>query len=243
MPVPDDVPSRLEAISTRWSLLQQAHAGAGFASIDAQRALVLRYRSAVCRYVRALLNDPEDAEDVAQDVMMRLLRGDFVGADPNRGRFRDLLKTAIRNMVRNLWSRQKHRKTVDFDLESVEKRADEREWLAVWRKSVLDLAWKTLEQEELSNPGSLVYTVLRLRADYPDESSGQLAERLSTKTGEPIRADALRQKLRRARVRLVDLLIAEIAHGLTDPTPERIEEELGDLGLLELVTGFLPAGR
>jgi RNA polymerase sigma-70 factor (ECF subfamily) len=84
--------------------------------------------------------------------------------------------------------------------------------------------------------------VLRLRADRPDETSEQLAARLSEKLGRTVRPDAIRQQLRRARLRFADLLIAEVAGGLDDPTPERIEDELIALGLLGSVKDLLPAG-
>ncbi len=53
---------------------------------------------------------------------------------------------------------------------------------------------------------------------------------------------ALRQKLRRARLQFADLLIAEIARGLNDPTAEKIEDELVALGLIDVVRGLLPEG-
>jgi RNA polymerase sigma factor (sigma-70 family) len=239
----EELSSRLEAISTRWSLLRQARASGLEISGEARRALVLRYRPAVLSYVKALLRGSQDADDVAQNVMLRLLEGDFAGADPSRGRFRDLLKTAIRNMVRNHWSREKRRKTVDFDVSEVGTQADNREWLESWRAGVMDLAWKALQQEQRRRPDSLIYTTLRLRAEHPEDSSEQLAERLSKKTGKPVRADAFRQQLRRSRMRFTDVLIAEIAAGLADPTPESIAEELGDLGLLELLDSRRPGEK
>jgi RNA polymerase sigma factor (sigma-70 family) len=243
MPEPSQNPSRLDAITTRWTVLRLAHDGSMSVAGEARSALVLRYLPAVRRYVGALVQKDQDADDLAQDVIVRLLAGDFGGADPERGRFRDLLKVAIRNMVRNYWSRQKRRRTVDLDVSQVGAgtEGDEEPWLAAWRRSVLDLAWKALEQEERSRPGSFDHTLLRLRTAHPDDSSEQLAARFTRKVGQPIRADALRQKLRRARMRLADLLILEVAHGLDEPTPERIEDELGALGLLETVRDFLPA--
>jgi RNA polymerase sigma-70 factor (ECF subfamily) len=44
---------------------------------------------------------------------------------------------------------------------------------------------------------------------------------------------AVRQALHRARDRFADLLLEEIRHSLTEPTPDRLEEELLDLGLLD----------
>ena len=124
----------------------------------------------------------EAAADVTQDILVRLLDGDFGGADPGRGRFRDLLKVAIRNMVRNAWARQKRRRPVALDvaeLAAEEADPDDDDWLKAWRKSVLDLAWKALEQQQRQQPGSVAYTLLRLRIEHPDDTSEQLAERLA----------------------------------------------------------------
>lgn len=235
--------SRIEAISTRWTLLRKAHEGPSDTAVDARNALVLRYQPAVRRYVGALVRNDQEADDLAQDVMLRLLAGDFGGADPDRGRFRDLLKVAIRNMVRNRWKQQKRRRAVDFDVAQVgaSPEEDEGRWLSEWRQSVLNLAWKAMEQKEQARPGSMHYTLLRLRIDCPNDTSEQLAVRLFEKLGQTVRADAVRQKLRRARLEFADLLISEIAKGLRDPSPEKIEEELAALGLIDLMRELLPA--
>ena len=240
----DHLPSRLDAISTRWTMLREAHGG-GADSQAARNALVLRYLPAVRRYVGAILQNDQEAEDMTQDVLVRLLAGDFAGADIERGRFRDLLKVAIRNMIRNRWSRQKRRRPVNYDVAEVSDShdADDGRWLTAWRQSTLDLAWKALEQQQRSLRGNVAYTLLRLRADFPDDTSEQLAARLSAKVGEPIRADACRQKLRRARLQFADLLIAEVAKGLHDPTPEKLEDELVALELVDYVRDLLPDER
>ena len=240
-----DPPSRLDAISTRWTELRQAHLGTVASAGEARRTLVLRYQPAMHRYIRALVRNEQDAEDLTQDLLVRLLAGDFAGADPTRGRFRDLLKTAVRNTVRSFWTRQKRRKGVDYDLGGVAQEADEAgandPWLGAWRRRVLDLAWAALKQDERRRPSNVAYTVLRLRTDHPEDTSQQLANRLSENTGKTFRADAVRQKLRRARLQFVDLLISELARGLNDPSPERIEDELIALGLMDLLRDLLPA--
>ena len=89
--------SRLDAIATRWSLVRDAHlTGVPQNATAARQALVLRYAKSIRRYVGGMLKNSEDADELAQDVVMRLMKGDFGGADANRGRFRDLLKTAVR---------------------------------------------------------------------------------------------------------------------------------------------------
>ena len=247
MTSPGDEPSRLEAISTRWSLLRRAHGESITSAGQARNALVLRYVPAIRRYIGALLRSDEDADDVTHDVVVRLLAGDFAGADPARGRFRDLLKTAIRNMVRNRWAREKRRRSAGLEAADVAAQPDAADddacWTAEWRQSVLDLAWKALQQQEQSRPGSTSYTLLRLRADHPDDTSDELAARFSRAIGRAVRADAVRQKLRRARLQFADLVIGEVAHAIHDPTPEKIEDEIAALGLVDLVRDLLPAGR
>jgi len=243
MSEPSEQRSRLEAISPRWSLLRQARAGTATSADEARNALALRYLPAIRRYIRALVQNDQDADDIAHDVVVRLLAGDFGVADPARGRFRDLLKVAVRNMVRNRWAQEKRRRKADLDVACVaeDDPEDDERWLAQWRQGVLDLAWKALEQHEHSRPGSVAYRLLRLRTDHPDDTSEQLAERLSQQLGQTLRADAVRQKLRRARLQFVDLLIGEVANGLHEPTPEKIEDELVALRLMDFLRELLPA--
>ena len=73
-------PSRLDAISTRWTELRRAHLGTATLAGEARKTLVLRYQPAIRRYIRALVQDEQDAEDLTQDVLVRLLAGDFAGA-------------------------------------------------------------------------------------------------------------------------------------------------------------------
>ncbi len=234
--------SRLEGIPTRWSLVQQAHTvGAPQNATAARQALVLRYAKSIRRYVGGILKKSDDADELAQDVVMRLMKGDFGGADPTRGRFRDLLKTAVRNMVHNHWAKSNRRKTADAELDLVGKEdAEDPAWNAEWQSNVLEHAWQALKEFEKKNPGNPAHTLLKLRTECPDATSEELAEKLTAKTKNPIRADACRQVLRRARLRFAEALVTEIGIGLADPSPLRVQEELANLGLLVYVKDFLP---
>jgi DNA-directed RNA polymerase specialized sigma24 family protein len=234
-----ETPNRIDAITTRWSLIRQAHSNGIGIDRDAEAArgvLVMRYAKAVRAYVGGILKSRDDADELAQDIVVRLLKGDFAGADPNRGRFRDLLKTAARNMVRNHWEKQNRRKPVDADLGLVASAAPADDpWLLSWRKTVLDHTWSALKDHERQNPKTPTYTILKLRTDFPEATSDELAGKLSQIVGSPVRADAGRQLLRRARVKFEELLREEITLGLEETSPERIDEELAALGLLEYV--------
>ncbi|MBI1833191.1 MAG: sigma-70 family RNA polymerase sigma factor [Planctomycetes bacterium] len=236
---------RLDGITTRWSLVRRAHmAGDGAAASEARSILVMRYASAIRRYIGGILKDRDETDEVAQDVIVRLLKGDFAGADPDRGRFRDLLKTAVRNMVRNHWAKKNQRRAMsdpDFDqIADAGEGTPQSAWLSAWKNNLLDHVWAELKDLERKNASNPAYTLLMWRAEHPDESSDELAARLSAKLGAPVRADACRQMLRRARLRFAELLIEEISLGLDNAGPQEVEDELADVGLLELVRDFLP---
>jgi RNA polymerase sigma factor (sigma-70 family) len=237
-------PSRLDAIDTRWSLIRLAHAGAMDANTtQARQALVLRYAGALRKYLGKIVANPDDADELAQDAMMRLMQGDFAGANPTRGRFRDFLKTAVRNMVRNYWTKQNRRKPADADLTQLpdDDETNDIEWQAAWQKTVLDHALAALKSSEKSGAAGAFSRILKLRADFPDATSEELAAKLSAELGTAVRPDAARQMLRRARLKFAECLIDELRRGLDDDTPARVLEELADLQLLEHVRDFLPA--
>jgi len=237
------ITQRIDLINTQWSLIRRAHGAELTNAAEARNSLVLRYSSAIRKYVGAIVRNDEQADDLAQDVVVRLLKGDFAGADADRGRFRDLLKTSIRNMVRNHWAKQKRRKTADLEVQDLPVEDEDTEadpWVDAWRGNLMELTWSSLEHYERTHKGSVACTVLRLRTDFPDDSSEQLAERLSDKLGKPVRADALRQQLKRARNRFAEMLVQQIADVIDDPTAERIEEELVSLGLADQLRDYLP---
>jgi RNA polymerase sigma factor (sigma-70 family) len=234
-------PTRLNEIATNWSLLRLAHQDSVTQTGPARNALVLRYSGALRKFLGMLVPDEQDADDVAQEVVVRLLRGDFARAAPDRGRFRDYLAVAARNLVRAYWTRKRPRQASALDVEQVAAAGpSDEEFLATWQRALLEKAWGALEEYQRTHRGSLSWTLLRLRSENPEDDSEQLAARLSEAAGKKYRADAVRQQLHRARLRFAQFLLEEVAQGLDDPTPQRVEEELAELGLMDYVRDFLP---
>src|SRR5690242_54719 len=95
----DNFDQRLSRISTCWTLVFQAHAAPKEAVAAAQQVLMQRYCGAVYRYLLASLRDADAADEVAQEFALRFVRGDFKRADPERGRFRDFVKTALYHLI------------------------------------------------------------------------------------------------------------------------------------------------
>jgi DNA-directed RNA polymerase specialized sigma24 family protein len=95
----------LSRIETLWTEVLLAHRGDGGGAAAAQAALLQRYGGAVRRCLRAATGDPE----LAQEFAPRFLHDDLHRADPGRGRFRDFLRRAVRNLMIDHWGRERAR--------------------------------------------------------------------------------------------------------------------------------------
>jgi RNA polymerase sigma-70 factor (ECF subfamily) len=225
-------PSILEHISTHWGV------------VGDPLQFVLRYAPAVRRYVRALVKNEHDSEDVVQDFLLRSVRRPFVPEQIRRGRFRDYLKAVLRNAALSHFRRTASRPNIVSEgLALVAIEGDDtadREWLAEWRGCLLRRAWQALELLESASPEGLAYTTLRLATDHPEESSPALAARASELSGRTLGADAFRKQLSRARRHFAQLIVDEIRHTLENGTPGDVVDELHELGLMEFVRDFLP---
>ncbi len=225
----------LSRINTRWTLVMQAHQGHGGAHAAAQRELLQRYCGAVYRYLVAALRDPDAAEELCQEFALRFVRGDFKRADPGRGRFRDYVKQAVCNLVRDHRRRLKARPQQPLpeadDLPASDDPQAGREFTDRWREELLNRAWEALDAQERAS-GRLYYTVLRRRSESPQTPTSRLAEQLSAEKGRPISDAAVRQTLHRARERFAELLIDEVGRSLQTSAADWVEQELIDLKLL-----------
>jgi RNA polymerase sigma factor (sigma-70 family) len=232
---------RLSRIKTRLTELLRAHQGQGESAVTARQQLVLRYYGAVYRYLLGILRDPGAAEELTQEFAVRFLRGDFKHFDPERGRFRDYLKVALRHLVADYWRQKKQRQDKEHQLlqaEQAEQKVDDspdvefdRAFIEKWKEELLAKTWEALEknQEESNQP---YYTVLRCATDQPELPSTQLATQVGARLGKPLTGENLRQLVHRARKRFSELLVDEIARSLETAEPQKVMEELIELELL-----------
>jgi RNA polymerase sigma-70 factor (ECF subfamily) len=230
--------TRLSGIETLWSLVGEAHHDTGADVRAAQRQLLERYGGAVRRYLLGALRDADAADDLFQEFAYRFLHGDLRGADQRRGRFRDYVKGVLFHLVADYHKkrqRQPRQLAPDHPDPGVEcpPAAEQDEAFRVsWRDELLARSWAALAAADQAH-GQSFYTVLRFRADHLDLHGPKLAEQLGQALGKPLTYAGFRKTLERARYRFGDLLLDEIAQALNDPTPDHLEEELIDLGLLE----------
>jgi RNA polymerase sigma-70 factor (ECF subfamily) len=225
----------IDQIDTDWAMVHEpAH-------------IVLRYATAIQHYLNALIKNKHDAEEVAQDFFVWVSENGLPRARKDRGRFRDYLKTIVRNNALNFLTRKRPHHTSGVDLRNLPTPGEgcipDQEWILRWRSCLLNRAWRRLKKHQERTPDNLFYTVLRLSMANSEETSQALADRIAQAIGKPIRAEAFRKQLSRARRMFAQMLVKEIARTLDKPSPEQIEEELLDLGLLVYVRDYLPLRR
>jgi RNA polymerase sigma-70 factor (ECF subfamily) len=221
----------LSRISTLWTMMWQAHAGTAEGAASAQHALLERYGGAVYRYLLGALHDPDVAAELTQEFAVRFLRGDFRRADPECGRFRDYLKTALSHLVTDHHRARQHRpRPLDPDMPepaSPEPPDDEALFLASWRAELLDRTWEALAAVHPTQ-----HAVLLIRVGEPELPSPQIAERVRVRLGRPLTAGAVRKALQRAHAQYAELLVDEVSRSIGAPAPAELEAELRTLDLL-----------
>lgn len=234
---PISLEERLSQIETYWNVLKQAHAGSTQKREQARAWFAERYESVVRRYLTKAVG-AEGAAELVQEFAERFLEGRYRNADPDRGRFRDYLKTCLFRLVadhrqsqaRNKIARLPEKRWDPADRRPAQDTAEE-EWRQSWRQDLIDRSLEALRGLE-QGKDRFLYPVLRFRMDQPDLPSQEAAEVLSRQIGKPVTDGWLRKKLMQARHRFAGLLLEQVARSVNPPTIERVTDELSELKLL-----------
>jgi RNA polymerase sigma factor (sigma-70 family) len=234
----EECDERLSRIETQWTVLLRAHETAASGARDARDQLLIRYTGAVYRYLLGAVRDPDAAADLCQEFAVRFLRGDFRRAAPDRGRFRNYVKTALINLVNDYHRAQRGGpKSLAVD-PAAQELPPEDDFVGGWRQSILDETWKALAEENAA-----FHAVLFLRIENPEMPSGEMAEKLTTQLDRPITAENVRKMLQRAHAKFAELLLDQVAASLDDPTPDDLEAELRAIDLLRYCRSALEKRR
>jgi RNA polymerase sigma factor (sigma-70 family) len=228
----EDDPERLSRIATQWGLVQNAHGESAEGAVVARGKLLDHYNSSVYRYLLGAVRDPDVAEELSQDFALRLLRGDFRRANPERGRFRDYVKSTLANLVNDhfRWQRRQPQ-PLDESAAAAASPADAQAAAVTFedclRDTVLERTWTALESVQPN-----YHLVLRLRVEHAGISSSEMAQRLSAANAQRWTADRARKTLERARTKFADLLLDEVASSLDCSESDDLGEALVELDLL-----------
>jgi hypothetical protein len=214
--------------------------------VDDLSYFALRYEVAIRKYLTALLKNPDAVQEVAHDVIVNILKRGLGEIRNNAGRFRDYLRTSLRHAVFQYWRKQTKSSTTQSELEVVisEQTAPsdsiDKAWINEWRDCLLERTWRTFKhRQDTGKIHAGFYTILKLAVDNPTLSSTALAARAEVELKKPIRPDAFRQMLSRARKKFAELLRDEVASTLDDPSPESLVDEFVDLGILDYMRDYV----
>ena len=134
---------------TAWTTIRRA----GDDDREALERFASDYRPPVLRFLRRRGFSEADADDLCQDVFLRLIRGRVLSrAEPSRGRFRNLLLTVATRVVQD----NARRRRPAAPLEEEPAGAAESDFDGEWAVELLERAFAHLKSE-----GSPYYEVLR----------------------------------------------------------------------------------
>ena len=228
------VTAHLNDIQTLWTQVRRAHTDDISEVRRARSDLLQRYGTASWRYLMGALRDKDAADEVYQEFSLRLIRGDFHNAAPEKGRFRSFIKSVLYRMVID-YHRGVKRNASPYALEShlLPAEPDHRanEFDKACREMLLAETWEKLAEAE-QRTGKLFYSTLKLRAEYPEARSPALAVLVSDAVGKEVSVVNLRVMVHRAREMFGHLLIQAVLESIDSGSREDVEEELAALGLL-----------
>lgn len=179
--------------------------------------IVRRYRQPVYDFIRMKGLNHEDAEDVTQEVFVRICREEFLEkADREKGKFRTLLLAVTRNMVAffrrfELSERRDRRKQIsiaNMDLPAQEE--PDKEFDALWVKNLVTQAMERLQDDP---------TVKALALQMQGKSYQEIADALGKQVTD------VTNYIHRAKLRLraeIERMIA--SYSTRDQMPEEVAE-------------------
>jgi len=227
------------ASHTDWSMIAQAAETDQEVASDALEQLVRRYWAAVYAYIRRTGRDVHEAADLTQGFVCDIIisRRLCDHADPQRGRFRALLLSAVKNYLHEK-HRRDHKRCLELDgpplpLEdwpvqtSTNETPDEAfcyQWSATLVRQVLTDVKASCETDGLDAHWSVFeHRVVRpMLFDEPPTDHATLVEMLNLKDESQAANMMITVKRRFARA-----LYQEVGRTVLDP--EHVEDELNEL--------------
>src|SRR5262249_51169162 len=146
-----EVDRHLSEISTAWTALFRAQQGVDSQAGLARAEVLERYGPAIHRYLLGATRDPDGADELHPQFALNFLKRDFRHADPNRGRFRDYLKTSLNHLV-NQWrrgSRSRFQPLKDEVAVPVGESAapvEDEDFVTIWREELIHRTWSALKE-------------------------------------------------------------------------------------------------
>lgn len=225
--------------TTHWTVVLDAGRADTADTGAALAQLCQAYWSPLYSYIRRLGHDQEEAKDLTQEFFARLLEKQWLAqADPQRGKFRSFLLSAVRHFLANEKRRDKAVKrggrntivslddTAENLYESAAATSDltpEKLYERRWALSLFELALGRLRESYSVSGKGAVYEALKdfLSAEPGEGDYARIGSQLEMSTG------AVSAAVHRLRQRYRELIREEIAQ--TVSTPAELEDEMRSL--------------
>jgi DNA-directed RNA polymerase specialized sigma24 family protein len=226
---------------TRWSLIAALRAGDEPAKDAALETLCTAYWYPLYAYARRSGQGPDDAADLTQSFFAHLLEKEvFAMADPERGRLRTFLLSAMQRFLRDEWRKLQRLKrggglvplSIDEALaeqnyahEPADTLTPEALYHRRWALTLLERTVLELRAHYVAQGKTVLFDALTpTLTDDPDAASAvQLGAHLGMEPG------AVRVAILRLRRRYRERLLAEVARSLDAQTEAEVEEEIAAL--------------
>ena len=215
--------------TTHWSVVLRAGDAHAVQCSQALENLCRTYWPPLYSYVRHQGFGPEDAQDLTQAFFAKLLEKNFwARADPEKGRFRSFLLTALRHFVNDERDRARTAKRgggvsfIPFDEGTGEEHflkspnqslSSEQQFDRQWAATVLEQARAKLRQECIASGKSELYDRINLLSDQPEKSASyaDIARELG------MSVSAIKSAVSRLRARYGAFVREEVAHTVFSP--------------------------
>ena len=225
--------------TTHWSVVLAAGHATGPAAQTALETLCQAYWYPLYAYVRRTGCEAEEAKDLTQDFFAGLLARNLLSfADPERGRFRTFLLTAMKHFLANEWKKENRLKrgggqqhlSLDavtgeerFAAEPTDNVTPEVIYERGWAATLLERVLRLLGEENATAGRTDLFE--ELKASLWGERRGATQPEIASRLG--MSENAFKVAAHRLRARYRELLRAEIAH--TVATTAEIDDELRHL--------------
>lgn len=225
---------------TRWSLVAQLRSGDAPRVRLALERLCGTYWYPLYAYVRRSGNAPDEAKDLTQAFFAHVLEKEmFAAADPERGRLRTFLLTALQNFLRAEWRKTQRLKrgggtapvSIDealaedrYSREPADTLTPEAIYHRRWALTLLDDTMNAVHAEYAEQGKAGLFEVLK--ATLAGEEEASFAE-LGTQLG--MNAGAMRVAAFRLRKRYRERLLEAVAASLDAASEAEVDEEIDAL--------------
>lgn len=223
-------------MTTRWSVVVAAGASDTPDAREALAKLCQSYWYPLYSFARRRGHSPEDAQDLTQEFLARLLEKNWIGdADRTKGRFRTFLLTAMKHFLSDEWDKARAQKRggglsfLPLEFHDAESRYSQEPSANDSPERIFEVRWALALLERV---------VHDLRAEYEREGKAELFAALhpclvGERTAQPYAALAkslessesmVKSAVHRLRQRYRQLLRDEIANTLA--APDEVDEEM-----------------